>query len=114
MSSTLTSVSPILNKPFVSFTGFISDCVAVRPCVCCKKLDAVVPIFVICSGVISIAGIGSPASIGGISIGFSKASLIGKSPCVIFSVAAFCASVISLAVAFCVSVTGLNNLVNPV
>ena len=41
-------------------------------------------------------------------------SLIGKSSLVNFSAVAFCASVISFAVAFCVSVTGLNNLVNPV
>ena len=40
-------------------------------------------------------------------------SLIGKSSLVIFSVAVFCASVISFAVAFCVSVTGLNNFVSP-
>ena len=40
-------------------------------------------------------------------------SLIGKSSHVIFSVAVFCASVISLAVVFCVSVIGLNNFVSP-
>ena len=41
-------------------------------------------------------------------------SLIGKSSWVNFSAVVFCASVISFVVAFCVSVTGLNNLVNPV
>ena len=82
--------------------------------------------FIICSL------IGSEAKIAG---GSSKSSSIGKGSLVNFSknafcasvislavafcasvislAVAFCASVISLAVAFCASVTGLNNLVYP-